>query len=143
MGGQPFERAETIRVAIADANRMNSQLVVTALKRCRNSFDVQALTSNSSVAFSELQDYRPDVAVISARLEDGPLTGFRLLHELRAGESKTPAVMLLDSPERGLVVDAFRGGARGVFCRGHSFNTLPKCIRPVHLGQIWVTNIEL
>jgi DNA-binding NarL/FixJ family response regulator len=54
-----------------------------------------------------------------------------------------PTVMLLDSTERDLVVDAFRGGARGVFCRGYEFNALPKCIRKVHEGQIWVSNLEL
>ena len=69
--------------------------------------------------------------------------GFKILHQLRASESKTPTVMLLDSTERDLVVDAFRGGARGVFCRGYSFNALPKCIRRVHEGQIWVSNLEL
>jgi two-component system nitrate/nitrite response regulator NarL len=132
-----------IRVAVADATRMNSQLTIGALKRCHSNFDVQALTSSSAVAFRELQDSQPDVAVISARLEDGPLTGFRILHELRAVESKIPSVMLLDCTERDLVIDAFRGGARGVFCRGGSFNSLPKCIRRVHEGQIWVRNVEL
>jgi two-component system, NarL family, nitrate/nitrite response regulator NarL len=143
MGGNPQTPIDAIRVAVADATRMNSELMVTALKRCRSNFDVQTLTSNSSVAFRELHDSEPDVAVISARLEDGPLTGFRILRELRAVESKIPSVMLLDSKERDLVVDAFRGGARGIFCRGDSFATLPKCIRQVHNGQIWVTNVEL
>ena len=143
MGGHPQMPPGSIRVAVADATRMNSQLTVGALKRCHSNFDVQALTSNSIGAFSELQDYRPDVAVISARLEDGPLTGFKVLHQLRTSEVKTPTVMLLDCTERDLVVDAFRGGARGVFCRGYAFNTLPKCIRRVHEGQIWVSNLEL
>jgi two-component system nitrate/nitrite response regulator NarL len=143
MGGSPQMSPQTIRVAVADATRMNSQLTAGALKRCHSNFDVFALTSNSLVAFGELQNYRPDVAVISARLEDGPLTGFKILHQLRASESKTPTVMLLDSTERDLVVDAFRGGARGVFCRGYSFNAFPKCIRKVHEGQIWVSNLEL
>jgi two-component system nitrate/nitrite response regulator NarL len=143
MGGSPQTSPHAIRVAVADATRMNSQLIVGALKRCHSNFDVHALTSNSSVAFRELQDYQPDVAVISARLEDGPLTGFRILQQLRASESKIPSVMLLDSTDRDLVVDAFRGGARGVFCRGYSFNALPKCIRRVHEGQVWVSNLEL
>jgi len=134
---------QPIRVAVADATRMNSQLIVGALNRCHSNFDVQALTSNSLTAFGELQSYRPDVAVISARLEDGPLTGFNILHQLRASELNAPTVMLLDSTERDLVVDAFRGGARGVYCRGYSFNALPKCIRKVHEGQIWVSNLEL
>jgi two-component system, NarL family, nitrate/nitrite response regulator NarL len=143
MGGSAHLSPHPIRVAVADATRMNSQLIVGALKRCHSNFDVHALTSNSSVAFHELQNYRPDVAVISARLEDGPLTGFKILHQLRASESMTPTVMLLDSTERDIVVDAFRGGARGVFCRGYSFNALPKCIRRVHEGQVWVSNLEL
>ncbi len=111
--------------------------------RCHNNFEVRALSSNSSIAFSELQNYRPDVTLISARLEDGPLTGFKLLHQLCSSESRTPAVMLLDTTERELVVDAFRSGARGVFCRGYSFKALPKCIRRVHEGQVWVSNVEL
>ena len=143
MGGSPHLSPTPIRVAVADATRMNSELIVGALKRSHSNFDVQALTSNSSVAFCELQDSQPDVAIISARLEDGPLTGFKILQQLRVLESKTPTVMLLDCTERELVIDAFRGGARGVYCRGYSFNALPKCIRKVHEGQIWVSNLEL
>jgi len=38
---------------------------------------------------------------------------------------------------------AFRGGARGIFCRGQSLEALPKCIRAVHQGQIWANNNQL
>ncbi|MGB7492777.1 MAG: response regulator transcription factor [Candidatus Acidiferrum sp.] len=55
------------------------------------------------------------MAVISARLADGPLTGF----------------------------DAFRGGARGIFCRDSSFENLTKCIRQVHEGHAFVSPLEL
>jgi DNA-binding NarL/FixJ family response regulator len=134
---------EAIRVAVADATRMNSQLTAAALRRSRNNLDVQTLSSNSSAALRELQDVQPDVALISARLDDGPLTGFKILHELRTSASKIVAVMLLDSTERDLVIDAFRGGARGVVCRDYSFETLPKCIRKVHEGQVWVSDMEL
>ena len=143
MGGHQQTPIYTIRVAVADATRMNSELMVTALKRARSNFDVQTLTSNSLIALRELRASQTDVAVISASLQDGPLTGFRVLHGLRAVESKIPSVMLLDSSERDLVVDAFRGGARGVFCRRDSFSALPKCIRQVRNGQIWVKNLEL
>ena len=62
-----------------------------------------------------------------------------MLHELRAAEPKIPAVMLLDSTDRDLVIDAFRGGARGVFCRDYSFDALPKCIRQVYEGHAFVS----
>jgi DNA-binding NarL/FixJ family response regulator len=132
-----------IRVAVADATKMNSQLMVSALRRRQYNFEVQAVASDSSLAFRELKDADADVAVISARLEDGPLSGFRVLQQLQTAERKIPAVMLLDSADRDLVVDAFRTGARGVFCRGSSFKTLPKCIRRVHEGQIWMNNTEM
>jgi two-component system, NarL family, nitrate/nitrite response regulator NarL len=143
MGGPSPLPPDDISVAVADATRMNSQLIVGALKRSHAKFNVHALPSNSSDAFREIQKSQPDVAIISASLEDGPLTGFKVLHELRTVESKTPTVMLLDSTERELVVGAFRGGARGVYGREYSFNALPKCIRKVHEGQVWVRNMEL
>jgi DNA-binding NarL/FixJ family response regulator len=40
--------------------------------------------------------------------------------------------MLLNSDNRELVIDAFRAGARGIFCRSQSLEILPKCIRAVH-----------
>jgi two-component system nitrate/nitrite response regulator NarL len=134
---------QTIRVAVVDATRMNSQLMMGALKRCHGGFQVRALSSKSSLAVHELRDYRPDVAVISAQLEDGPLTGFNVLNQLQSTDFRTPAVMLLDSIDRDLVVHAFRAGARGVFRRDYSFSALPKCIRRVHAGQVWVSNVEL
>ena len=143
-GASPFPLSdERIRVLVAEANPMGGQLVAGALRRCRHHFNVVGSTSNSVEAIRELQERDPLVAVISAELQDGPLTGFKVLHELRASRSKTAAIMLLDSGERDLVIDAFRGGARGIFCRAHSFRALSKCIRAVHKGQIWAGNGEL
>jgi DNA-binding NarL/FixJ family response regulator len=51
--------------------------------------------------------------------------------------------MLIPDYERDLVVDAFRGGARGVFCRLQPIKLLPKCIRTVHEGQIWADTRNL
>ncbi len=104
---------------------------------------VSALAGDSSEVFHELQNSPPHVAVISANLEDGQLAGFKVLHQLRASNLKIPAVMLLDSDERDLVVDAFLAGARGIFCRGSAFDALPKCIRRIYQGQIWISNAEL
>jgi len=122
---------------------MSSQLIASELGRRRNNFEVFTCSSNSSRAFRELLDSKPDVAVVSAKLEDGPLTGFKVLYQLRSSESKVPAIILLDSDERELVIDAFRAGARGIFSRGQSSTTLPKCIRKVYQGQIWANNNEI
>ena len=122
---------------------MGSQLIAGALKRCRNLFDIVALASNSSDAILKLNEHRPDVAVISAELQDGPLMGFKVLNELRAAQFKTATIMLLRDSERDLVIDAFRSGARGVFLRVQSFKALSKCIRIVHKGEVWASHSDL
>jgi len=141
---KPYQRkGERVRVCVADATRMSSQLIGTALKRSRNNFDVRALTGNSSEVFLAMENSRPHVAVVSLQLEDGEFAGLKVLLQLRASNLKIPAVMILDSEERDLVVNAFRAGARGIFCRCRAVDALPKCIRRIHEGQIWITNAQL
>jgi len=132
-----------VRVCIADSTPMSAQLIAVALRRPSNKLDICAFAGNSAEVFLELREARPDVALISAQLEDGRLAGFKVVDQLLASNLKIPSIVLLDSDERDLVVDAFRAGARGVFCRRSSFNALPKCIRRVYEGQIWVSNAEL
>ena len=134
---------QRIRIGVVEATHMGSQLISESLKHRRNNFDVMAVAEESSRAFRELQNYAPHVVVISAELQDGPFKGFSVLDRMRASKAKAAAIMLLNSDQRDLVVDAFRGGARGIFCRGQSLEALPKCIRAVHQGQIWANNNQL
>jgi DNA-binding CsgD family transcriptional regulator len=41
------------------------------------------------------------------------------------------------------VLDCFRAGAKGIFSKDERLETLCKCIRTVHDGQIWARSIEL
>jgi len=134
---------QRIRVLIADADKMNSQLIASALKRCRNFFDVVAVASSSGEAIKELEIHKPDIAVLSAELQDGPQSGFKVLQQLRSVYQDTAGIMLLHATKRDSVVGAFRAGARGVISRDKSFKSLAKCIRCVHRGRIWASNEEL
>src|ERR1700676_2785978 len=89
----------TLRVLVVESTRMGSQLIADSLKRCRQRFDVQAIAIDSLNALRELETYKPNVAIISAELPDGRLTGFKVLHQLRAAASDVAAVMLLSSNE--------------------------------------------
>jgi two-component system nitrate/nitrite response regulator NarL len=130
-----------LRVLVAEATSMSGQLMAGALRRAN--FEVHAFSGDCQGTLRELQNYKPDISLISAKLQDGPSTGFNVVQQLRGFEPRAAAVMLFDSAERDLVIAAFRAGARGVFCRGYSFKALPKCIRCVHEGQIWASNGEL
>ncbi len=116
---------------------MSAHLIADGLTRSRHDISVVGVSNSSDETIRELERIRPDVALINAHLEDGQLKGYHVLQYLQLLPRKTVAVMLIPISERELVVDAFRGGARGVFCRLQSIKLLPKCIRTVHEGQIW------
>jgi DNA-binding NarL/FixJ family response regulator len=58
-------------------------------------------------------------------------------------KQRTRAVMLLDTRERDMVIDAFRCGAHGIVFRDEPLETLGKCIHAVHQGQVWANSQQL
>ena len=133
----------SISVIIADASRMHCQLMATALRRSRYRFDVVCSVTESQEALRALKEKQPDITVISSNLHDSPVEGFNVLRELHACHSMSKTIMLIDSSERDIVIEAFRRGACGVISRDELFETLCECIRAVHQGQIWVRAEEL
>ncbi|HYL97209.1 MAG TPA: response regulator transcription factor, partial [Terriglobales bacterium] len=121
---------------------MNCQLLITALQRYRR-IQIVARATNSEQILSGARANRPSVALISASLQDGSLSGFAAVRELRAQSTEIRTILLLDSAEPGLVIDAFRAGAKGIFCREDSLNSLCRCIEAVHAGQIWANSVQL
>jgi DNA-binding NarL/FixJ family response regulator len=80
------------------------------------------------------------VALISADLEDSTSAGLEILPELHASYPQVRIIALLDTGQEETIVRAFRGGAKGVFCRTDGeLDMLGKCIRSVHEGPIWAT----
>jgi DNA-binding NarL/FixJ family response regulator len=140
---RPISAHKRIGVLIADGDNVGSELMASALKRCHNYFDVVARSSSAKDAINQLDRLKPDVALVSPELQDGPHTGFKVLAKLRESHPNTAAVMILPSSKRESVIDSFRTGARGVFCRANSFKSLSKCIRTVHRGQIWACNKDV
>jgi DNA-binding NarL/FixJ family response regulator len=132
-----------INVFLAEATRVNCQLMEQALRRQRSYFSVVAYACPAKEVLEHLKDQQPDVGVISTNLPDGPLTGFSVLREMHVLYANTPVVMLVDAPTRELVLDVFRYGAHGLFRRDAPFSALCKCIRAVHEGQIWANSEEL
>jgi len=132
----------SIRVLIADNHPMGAQLLSDALRRSHRFGTVLAANRAADVA-AMLADQPLDVALISADFEGEPGRGFKLAQEVQAKSTETKVVMLLDIPDRDSVVQAFRAGCHGVFCRARSVKDLPKCITCVHAGQIWANSQEL
>ncbi len=132
-----------ISVVIAEANQLNCQLVESAFRARRNHVSVVASAVGSRETLDVIKERRPDVAIISAQMETGPLDGYYILRELHSLQTKTRLILLLGSRERELVIDAFRCGARGVVFRDEPLETLAKCIHAVHRGQVWANSLHL
>jgi two-component system nitrate/nitrite response regulator NarL len=129
-----------IRVLVADDTRLHTQLLADALKR-DGAMDVIGSDSQELAARSDLHNF--DVLVISSGLNEQPAGGFEALRQVRASHQNVRAVMLLDSSKPKSVLEAFRAGARGVLSRQESFETLSKCVRRVHQGQIWANSQQM
>jgi DNA-binding NarL/FixJ family response regulator len=134
---------QKISVLISDSSRMGCQLLSNVLKASRYRFSIAAFVTSSSELCAAVDESEPDVAVISATLQDGSLSGLRIMRELHAAHPDVVLIVLLDVCERDQVVDAFRSGATGIFCRARSPEELCKCIHAVHQGQIWASSDEL
>lgn len=134
---------DCITVLVADSNKISCQLFAAALTQSRYHFQVVASAVDSTGVLSAVNQHKPHLALISANLQEGVGIGFEVLGEIRRTHGKTRVVMLLDSSDRSSVIDAFRGGASGVFCRSDSIERLCKCLHSVHNGQIWASSNEL
>lgn len=132
----------TVRVLVADGTLIHTQLLADALQRDRH-LEVISAPSHSRDLIAAAVQHKPDVVVISSSLDEEPLRGFEVLRELRAMRPELRGVMLLDSSKREPILQAFRAGAKGIFSRHESVETLCKCVRRVHEGQIWANSQQM
>lgn len=136
-------RRSDISVLFANPNQLTRELVMGALNRHKG-FHVVAVATTSQEVLDAVRSTDIDVALISATLTDGPLSGLGVVRQICEHAPKVRPVVLFYSSERHLVADSFRAGARGVFCLSQStFKLLSRCVEQVHAGQIWANSSEL
>jgi DNA-binding NarL/FixJ family response regulator len=130
-------------VLIAYPKAITAELLGEALAR-QTSFRVVARVTTRREVFDSPILSTVDVALISANLADGPQSGFEVLRRIRSSKPDVKVVMLLDKQDPREVVEAFRSGAKGVFCMVQSdFEMLCKCVDKVSAGEIWANSVEL
>jgi DNA-binding NarL/FixJ family response regulator len=139
----PSLNGTRITVAVADANLMTGRLLSDQFRR-HPDFSVTCCAIDKATLLKSVRQTKSTVALISADLEDGALSGLAALREVREADPELRPILLFDRPEPRLVVEGLRAGARGFFSRAHfDFAALRKCVRRVCEGQIWIGNTEL
>jgi DNA-binding NarL/FixJ family response regulator len=140
---QPLDEIDQrVSVLVTDATPMTAELLTRALSRVKT-LNVVKSAVNLREALEAIVNLRPNVAIISTHLADGPYLGFEILRQVRQLAPATQCVVLMDDSEHNLVVDAFRAGARGIFKRSGPMRLLGRCIFAVHSGQVWASNSDL
>ena len=126
--------ANPVTVLVADSGPIQSQLLTRALKG-RRDFDVSAVPLQVAALENFLLSNHADVVLIAGnRFQD-----LSLLRWLRLSHPKIAPVMLAESDDRELVINAFRAGAKGIFRFTESpFSLLCKCIECVARGEVWI-----
>ncbi|MFI5071042.1 MAG: LuxR C-terminal-related transcriptional regulator [Terriglobales bacterium] len=131
-------QGQGIRVLVADGTRIHTDLLANAL-RCNPALDVFSHASDSAGLVETALNYQVDIAVIACRLAEEPLGGLEVLRKIRVLRPKVRGIILLDSSKPDIVLGAFRAGAKGLFSRDASLETLSECVRRVHAGEVWAS----
>jgi DNA-binding NarL/FixJ family response regulator len=134
--------SDFVSIVVADGTRIHTQLLADALRNDRG-LQVVAAASNSVELLAAVTRVPIDVVVISHNLDNRPGHGTEVLREMRALRPQIKGVILLDSSKPQEVLDCFRAGARGIFSKQERIESLCKCIRTVHEGQVWARSVDL
>jgi len=122
---------------------MFCELVRGALNRRRGSQVVACATSLKELV-EALENNQIDIALVSVHLKDEKGSGLRAVQHMRTYHPKIRSIVLVESSESHLAVEAFRAGGKGVFRRSEAdIDLLSKCVARVHGGQIWASSQEL
>jgi DNA-binding NarL/FixJ family response regulator len=133
---------ERIRVLVADSNQTQSEVLSGALRR-QAGVKITCCQGELADCLHAMRSAPVDVVLLGERSTDHD----RLLETLRGLHATYPHVNLIllsDSYDRALVVNAMRAGARGLFCGSRQpFRALCRCISVVHQGQFWVNTEQM
>lgn len=135
--------SDAINVLVADSNRMQAQLLTSALRR-RSEFHVATCPMDTVSILQAVTAKLPHIALLSLSLPASVPETVVTLRSFHLTYPQIPKILLVDSCDRDLVISAFRSGARGIFTVNDSnLRLLCKCILRVAAGQIWANTEQL
>lgn len=135
--------SDSICVLIADSNRMQAQLLTTALRR-HSEFHITTCAMETASILQAISTQLPGIALLSLDTPANASETVTTLRRFHLAHPQIPKVLLVDTCDRDLVISAFRSGARGIFpITDASLRLLRKCLLRVASGQIWADTEQL
>ena len=135
MGSICVAALNAIGVLVADSNQMQCQLLASALRR-RAEFRVASCALEMDAILSAIVSSQVQVAIMNAGYPKDGRPEMTIVRRLHLAHPEVAKILLLDSYDREVVVNAFRSGAKGLFCFSeYPFRLLCKCVQSVHQGR--------
>jgi len=134
---------DAILVLVADSNRMQAQLLTSALRR-RSEFRIVTCPMDTPSLLRAASCDLPRVALLSPNASVGLAGSMATLRQFHFSYPDIVKVLLVESCDREFVVNAFRSGARGIFCPTEAnLRLLRRCIECVAGGQVWANTEQM
>jgi DNA-binding NarL/FixJ family response regulator len=119
---------------------MQSRLLANALQR-RPEFRISICPIETNSIRQAIILARAKVLLISSNASDSAEGLMATMHQVHLACPEVAKILLTESYSRELVINAFRSGARGIFCLSNTrFRLLCRCIQRVAEGQIWANS---
>ena len=134
---------DVIGVLLADSNRMQSQLLSSALRR-RSEFHISTCPVDIGSILQAVSSTAVQVVVLSLNHSASVASQMASMRHVHLSHPAVAKVLLVESYDRELVCNAFRSGVRGIFCISDAhFRLLCRCIERVAGGQIWANTEQM
>lgn len=127
----------TIKVGIADDHPVY-RLGIRALLEPESDLFLVGEAANGMEAMLLLERYDPDVLLIDLQMP--VMDGLEVLSEIAKRKLRVQTIVLLSEAVRDKAVRAVRLGARGLLFKEQNAALLPKSIRKVSQGEVWIDN---
>jgi DNA-binding NarL/FixJ family response regulator len=135
--------SDAIPVLIADSNRMQAQLLTSALRR-HSEFRIATCPMDSIAILQAVVTKLPRVAVLSLSAPASLPETLLALRRFHMAHPQIPKIVLVDACDRDLAISVFRAGARGIFAINEaSLRLLCRCLLRVAAGEIWANTEQL
>jgi DNA-binding NarL/FixJ family response regulator len=139
MIGEGLPLLGSLRVLLANCRTMEAQLLAGALRS--QGCSVYSCQADARSILGVLEEKQPDVVIVKP---PSATTNVSMLRAVHFSSVDVPKIVLIENDQREVVVQAFRFGARGIFCLADSsFVSLCECIQKVHRGEIWASTRQL
>jgi len=124
-----------VRVALAQGQGLLREGLRRLIGR-EPDFEVVGEADSAAAAEEMVRQRRPDVLLLDPQLPGG--SGLDVASRLLEIASSLKILVLVDSVDRKLSVEAMKAGAVGVLSTGVRTELLLKSVRKVHEGEIWL-----